>query len=150
MTKPSGAFTITARMSDYFKRQIAAFEQMLEALTVLDHDMDEAELEALVTIQDRHSRQTNELAREFRALLKEWQAGVGIQEADRVAVGRYARRAEHLAAQVEVRCAQGNALVQGKMQALRDSLDEVAVGRDLLRKYSPTAQHEPSYLDRKA
>lgn len=150
MTKSLGASAIAGRMNDYFNRQIAAFERMLNDLTILDGELDDAQLDALAALQQRHTRETGELAREFRALLNEWQASPGIEAADRAAIGRQARRAEDLAAKVDARCTQGNALVQEKMQSLRASLDEVAAGRDVLNKYRPETRQEPSFLDRKA
>ena len=65
---------LTARMKDYFTRQLAWFEGLLADLAAIQPGMDDLVLTRLIDQMAHHAKGTETLEQEFWALLPEWEA----------------------------------------------------------------------------
>lgn len=138
-------------MRDYFARQIALFETMLAELGALeDDDKDIEDREDLIALQATHDKKIRSLDQEFSALRREWDATQDIAGPDRDAMRLLARKADTLCVEVQALLSRGARLAGEQADALRQSIDQIRQGKDVLGKYGTGGAQAPSYIDRKA
>ncbi len=136
-------------MRDYFNRQIAWFNKMLEELDQLEDAADGPELEAYVARQRAHGETTAALAREFEILQREWAADEKISGEEREEIRALAAEVEELSAVMTQRFDAAAAAVDSRMRNVQDAIDELSRGRGAMRKYGG-GEPESGYFDREA
>ena len=124
---------IAARMTDYFKRQIAWFEQVLAEWDSVLTDLEAERLDELLARQEQDAVTTRQLEREFWALDTEWTEAV-VSEVERAEVRRLAARAEALATELGAMCERAAAAASGQAATVKDTLQETQRGHAMLRK----------------
>lgn len=147
---PVAHASISARMTDYFNRQIAWFERLLADLAPLQDAPGEVVESRLVEQASAHVQGTQTLGQEFWALLKEWETASDISDDERAQVAGLAQQAEVLAQKLSDVYKQGAGLMGNRMNAVNQSLLELRKGRSLLRKYGGHLSSHTTYIDKKA
>lgn len=142
---------VTQRAKDVLARQIACFEGMLADLADLDRDMagDEDALERLSRIQEVHHAKTLAMESELQAILGAW-TGARVSEVERRDVRALSDKARQLAEQLITLQERGKELADVRLAALREGLDDVARGRDVLDRYGQGSKGMSSFIDTKA
>ncbi len=140
---------LTRRMRNYFQRQIAWFNQMLDELQQVEEAVDDSELEAYAARQQAHSQTMATLAREFELLQREWGSATDLSEDERAEIRALATEAEKLSVEMAKRCNNAAAALQDRLKELRVTIDELSRGRGMMRKYSAD-DPGADYFDREA
>lgn len=142
---------VTQRAKDILLRQIAGFESMAADLADLDRDMagDEEALERLSRIQEAHHAKTLAMESEIQAILGEWTVA-RVSDVERREVRALSDKARQLAEHLITLQERGKQLADARLAALREGLDDVARGRDLLDRYGQGSQGLSSFIDTKA
>lgn len=140
---------LVARLQDYFARQIAHCEELIEFFDAKLDAMDREELDDLVEDQERCMARTRELEAEFAALIREWERAKGITAADRAALRPLAIRAEQLTTQLSDRFASAGHKARNRMKPLKEELDSMRRCRVNVRRFR-MEYPEPGHLDTRA
>ena len=147
----AGAQSMTDRMTDYFKRQIALYDEMLAAYETLPTDLQADDLDLLAERQAGFTRRVDQLAEELRLLTREWRETASLSEAERDHVRGLARHAEALAAQLEGISNEAASQAQAKSGEVKRQLDGLRRGHQTLTKYRGAEGDSASgYVDTKA
>ena len=141
---------LTKRVQDYFRRQLALYEDMLAAHDAFQRDLDAGHLDHLAERQESQSKQAAMLEREFRALLREWQAAPDLDEGERAEVRDLAERAQTLAGRVVERNQQIIRELQRRTATLQNDANALHRGLGLLKMYRPGISHVAGFLSKKA
>lgn len=142
---------LVARVKDFFGRQIAWYEQVLDDLGSVEQHLAQQDLDGLVQQRDRHAADLERIEREFSDLAREWEAAAAIDPADRDAIHAVAQQAEALAAQVASRYECAQHVAGERLDTVRQALGALGRGRGFLRKYRIEAGPEGGgMVDRQA
>lgn len=141
---------ISARLHDYFGRQIAWFDTELADFAEFGENITGENAEELVEWQQRHERELRNLGEEFNSLLKEWQASDTISETERHDLRTVAQHAAELADQVREAFERGSSRAGAEASAIRRICGEIRVGKDILNRYRAGGADPPGYVDRQA
>lgn len=141
---------ISARLHDYFERQIACFDTTLAEFADLGENISGENAEELVEWQQRHEREMRNLGEEFNSLLKEWQASDSISETERHDLRAVAQQAADLSDQVRDALDRGSNRAGIEVSDLRRICGEIRVGKDILSRYRAGGADPPGYVDRQA
>lgn len=137
------------RVKDYFRRQIASFEEILANLERLDEDLHRPDAEQRSELPLRHDRRTAALEREFEALAREWRQAADLEKADRADIRALAQTAQALADNVCAAYQRGIELTTTRSAAVKADLGDLRRGRDLLERYR-TTPFDVAFFDKRA
>ena len=141
---------ISARLHDYFDRQIAWFDTELAEFAEFAENITRENAEELLEWQQRHEREMRNLGEEFNSLIKEWQASDTVSETERHDLRTVAQHAAGLADQVRDALDRGSSRAGAEASALRRICGEIRVGKDILNRYRAGGADPPGYVDRQA
>lgn len=147
----AAANSIVDRMSDYFDRQIALYDEMLAAYESLPADLQVDDLTFLTNQQEAFTRRANQLEEELRLLTRDWQNATRLTESEREHVRGLARHAETLAGKLEglSRDAADRAMVRSR--EVKQELDALRRGHQTMMKYrGDDDDGAAGYMDTKA
>jgi len=137
------------RVKDYFRRQIAWFEEILADLERLEEDLDGPDAAQRIELRLRHDRRTAALEREFTALAREWRQAAELPKADRADIRALARTAQALAENVCAAYQRGIELTTTRSAAVKGDLGDLRRGRDVLERYR-TTRFDVAFFDKRA
>lgn len=137
------------RVKDYFRRQIASFEEILADLERLDEDLQRPDAAQHIELCLGHDRRTAALEREFAALAREWRQAVDLPNADRADIRALAQTAQALAENVCAAYQRGIELTTSRSDAVKADLGDLRRGRDLLERYR-TTRFDVAFFDKRA
>lgn len=141
---------LPARVKDFFRRQIAWFEQVLSDLERLEEDLHEAAPEELAAQTVRHAQGMARFEREFQDLTSEWRLASGVAASDRAAIRALARRVETLIADLGRAHDRATELIGERAGEIERALNETRKGQVMLRKYYAGDRAYPGFIDKKA
>ena len=140
---------IAGRMADYFGRQVALYEEMLEDFQTLSERLQAEDLGPLATKQRDFSTRSAQLEEELSLLLREWRQATDIREADRKRVRALAGKARRLAGQLEAYSRDASERTRVRQDEVRSALEGLRRGQQMLTKYR--IDDDPAgYMDTKA
>ena len=137
------------RVKDYFRRQIASFEEILANLECLDEDLHRPDAAQRIELRLRHDRRTAALEREFEALAREWRQAADLPKADRADIRALAQTAQALAENVCAAYQRGIELTTTRSAAVKGALGDLRRGRDALERYR-TTRFDVAFFDKRA
>jgi len=141
--------TLTARLRNYFIREIALLENTLEHFRqVQDGKSDEAALDYLSSALYAFEKQEAPFTTEFHLLRREWDAA-DVSEADRQAVRDLAHRAAQCAQALTKHMQKDQQTLGEQKDELAKSLNHLRTGRDLLSKYGIGPHDDTGVMDKK-
>jgi hypothetical protein len=140
---------IAGRMSDYFSRQIALYDEMLAAYATLPTDLHAEDLEALTERQAAFTHRSDQLKEEFRLLMRDWLETDSVSDVEREHVRGLARHAEALARRLEGFSHDAANQAGGRLSEVKRELDALRCGHRTLNKYRGDGG-TPGYMDTKA
>ena len=137
------------RVQDYFRRQIACFEEILADLERLEHDLGGPDAPQRIQLRLPHERRTAALEREFTALAREWRQAAELPKPDRADIRALAQTAQALAEEVCAAYQRGIELATTRSAEVKADLGDLRRGRDVLQRYR-TTQFDVAFFDRRA
>ena len=141
---------IVERVEDYFRRQIAWFENLLHELESIETKLQAATLKDLADRAARQEETTRAFAEEFTAIQAEWSQARNVSEADRARVGALAQRASTLAEQLQECYRRGAGAARARASEMQHEMAELRKGRMNMRKFRPTGDADSTTIDRDA
>lgn len=137
----------TARLADYFQRQIAHYRKMIEEHKTITHLLNTGDLDTAEAMTSAHARESAQLEKEFHALTREWRAGHPSQSS-RGELRALASEAATLARELEliVNAAAGNA--RERRNAVRREWEAIRRGQNVIDSYRAFNDAEPGQIDR--
>ena len=144
-----GTTDIGARITDYFERQIALYEEMLHAYETLQGDLENEDLEPLSAQQTVFTGKLSQLQEEFRLLDREWRQGASASEMRKRQVSALAERARDLARQLETISRSASQKARKQMDEVRTTLDTLRRGQRAVKQYR-VGEDSADHVDRKA
>jgi len=141
---------IAARLSDYYRRQIAWLHESVGALDAILARAEEPDYDRW-TEEDRvRARRLDELVAEYAALKKEWDASRGVPADDRDAVASLAGEVALLRGRFDERRIAVTARLAETLYAMRGEAGELKRGRENARKYGTDEESGGAIVDRRA
>lgn len=140
---------VCERVTEFFQRQIAWYNFVLEDLDGLDSRLDNPNPGALEGQRACYDRDIQQQEKQLRALLAEWQASPAPAEAEVKRVRDLARRAEELAARVAAELLNASERAGAKAQEVRKNLESLQKGRQVFCLYRQTELENPGFVDEK-
>jgi N-glycosylase/DNA lyase len=139
---------LAGRIETSLRRQIDAFTEMSHELGDISSQLSEEEIEAFADHQGRQFRRTQELVREYQALLRESDGGNGLGDDERTRLRELAAEVETLTQGLRARYEEAYRHVQEAMHSQRDLSATIRRGRDMLTRYRPHVDGNSDHLDR--
>jgi hypothetical protein len=141
---------ISARMADYYRRQIAWVEDALRALDAMAALPPDSDWEPIVAEDARRAADLKSLEAEYLALKKEWDATPAFLPDERGAVRRLEDRARSLADDFQVKLDAGLARLRDATGAVRGELGMLRKTRDVARKFGAGQPPGGGFVDHRA
>lgn len=142
--------TITERLADCLRRQIAAFEQTRADLSAIDEGDEALVSPDMLRNQEKHLHTTMQLDEELQLLMPEWQkAFPPPTHAERERIAALAAQAQELADDLQRLYEKGQEMARGHAAKLKGERDSLRSKRNALR-YHPNPGDDPPSMDRKA
>ncbi len=142
--------SIAERMEDYFRRQIALFEQMAEAQGALPEDTGSPAWEEAQRRQEAFARELSVLEEEFRILKREWDATPELDSEARQRMRELAAQAGDMAGRAVRASAQDAEHASQMMRDVQEQRKALEQGKRLLGKLRAGERNDTGYLDEKA
>jgi Skp family chaperone for outer membrane proteins len=140
------ASEVHERAREYFTRQIAWFEGVLEESAQFEPAIASGELDALETLQRRFDSEAAALQEELSALSAEWNRAE-VSDAAREEIGAMARRAESLSQEVQARFDAAAGLSREAGEKLSAAFGEMTRGKRAMGKYR--VEGDARFVDRR-
>ncbi len=137
------------KLREGFEQQVARFESMLADLSGFEAPLDQAAIDRLAEIHEKHRKVTHRLERDLERLLNAWHNATGLSERERETIRELAHRAAALTQQITDEYHRTKDIVDMQAANVRDTLGQLARGRTLLKKYVQANRDESMFIDRK-
>jgi len=139
------------RVRDFLTRQNAWFETVLAQLKRIQSGEDDAELLPLIESHSVLAEERTRYEREFAELAEEWRkVSEGVPGKTRAEIRALARRGEALTEELRTEYERVIGALGGQAKRVKGTLDALAKGRNLLRRYAPGQSVDALFIDRKA
>jgi hypothetical protein len=142
--------SITARMGDYFRRQIELFKQMSAAEAGVPAEVESQEWERAQAQQERFERELGALEEEFWILKREWDASSNIEPQARAHMQELAASAMEMAESIARANARNALRISEMMQDTQEQWATLQRGKRMLRNLRAGEHGDAGYIDRKA
>jgi hypothetical protein len=139
-----------ARLKDYYSRQIALCEALLDEAKSAALELEEDALDAAVARQQRRTKQLLALEEEFRILKREWDAEGLADENEAAHVAGMERRAGELVDALLEANRAATGLIDERLVVVKDQWAQLRKGRETLKRYRAGDPGEGGFLDREA
>ena len=150
MTPQGVGAGIAARLSDYYRRQIAWLGETVAALDAILVTAGEPDYDRWSAEDAARARHLDDLVAEYVALKKEWDAARGVAAGEREAVGALAREVASLRVHFEERRTAVTARIAAALHAMRGEAGDLRRGRENARKYGTDGEPGGAIVDRRA
>ena len=138
------------RMTNYFHRQIALYEEMLAAYETLPADLQAEDLDELSTRQAGFSRRADQLEEELHLLTREWHETETLSDEQREQVRGLAQTAQQLAQRLEVLSYEAADRAKSRLAEVKEELDSLQRGYQMLDRYrAGNGDSTSGYMDTK-
>ncbi len=143
----SSDMSIVPRLKDYFLRQSAWLESLTAELEGLPDALESEDVSPIENSARQWDTRNRAFAEEFVVLKKEWDHTPAISPDDRRTIRALARDVEARVETVRRIFVESAALAQTKSAALKEDLDDLNLGRDMLGKYRIPSAPDSGFFD---
>lgn len=150
MNKRNASAAIEQRMREYFNRQIAWFDSMLDEVATNAADMERGEIDKVIKQHHARDKELADFSDEFWVLKSEWDLAENIAHQAREEIGALARKADGMLVNMQQNLDKGGVIAAALAQGVEGDLGKLRSGRQVLDRYRPGLSDIADFVDRKA